>query len=59
VLVFPTVRTSHSTSRRPTPLSPQQRYHYYGRREEARRMELKSCDELSRRFGSRTAGTVR
>lgn len=30
----------------------QQRYHYYGRREEARRMELKSCDELSRTFGS-------
>lgn len=35
------------------PLPLQQRYHYYGRREEARRMELKSCDELSRRFGSR------
>jgi hypothetical protein len=32
----------------------QQRYHYYGRREEAKRMELRSCDELSRRFGSRT-----
>ena len=32
--------------------SQQQRYHYYGRREEARRMELKSCDELSRTFGS-------
>jgi hypothetical protein len=34
----------------------QQRYHYYGRREEAKRMELKSCDELTRRFGSRGAG---
>lgn len=34
----------------------QQRYHYYGRREEAQRMELKSCDELTRRFGSRSAG---
>ena len=32
----------------------QQRYHYYGRREEAKRMELRSCDELSRRFASRT-----
>ncbi|PSC74428.1 T-complex 1 subunit beta [Micractinium conductrix] len=34
----------------------QQRYHYYGRREEARRMELKSCGELTRRFGGRTGG---
>lgn len=30
----------------------QQRYMYYGRREEARKMELKSCDELARTFGS-------
>ena len=30
----------------------QQRYMYYGRREEARKMELKSCDELSSVFGS-------
>lgn len=37
----------------------QQRYMYYGRREEARRMELKSCDELSRKFGSKTASSVR
>lgn len=40
------------------PLSTlQQRYHYYGRKEEARRMELKSCDELTRRFGSKTAAS--
>ncbi|KAL4430644.1 hypothetical protein ABPG75_005900 [Micractinium tetrahymenae] len=36
----------------------QQRYHYYGRREEAKRMELKSCDELTRRFGSRSAASA-
>ena len=37
---------------------PQQRYHYYGRREEAKRMELRSCDELTKRFGTRQAASA-
>ncbi len=33
----------------------QQRYHYYGRREEAKNMQLPSCDALTRRFRSKQA----